>query len=50
VIFKLLKRISFFSILLLTTQTYGQGIIIPLTEGGWVGGLSGNVSWNDYNS
>ena len=43
-----LKRISFFSMLLFTTQAYGQETIIPLTEGGWVGGLSGNVSWDDY--
>ncbi len=47
-IFQLLKRICFFSILLFATQTYGQETIIPLTEGGWVGGLSGNVSWDDY--
>lgn len=49
-IFPFLKRICFFSILLFATQTYGQETIIPLTEGGWVGGLSGNVSWNAYNS
>ena len=47
-IFPFLKRICFFSILLFATQTYGQETIIPLTEGGWVGGLSGNVSWDDY--
>ena len=47
-IFPFLKRISFFFILLFTTQAIGQETIIPLTEGGWVGGLSGNVSWDDY--
>lgn len=47
-IFPFLKRICFLSILLFAIQTYGQETIIPLTEGGWVGGLSGNVSWDDY--
>ncbi len=45
-----LKKISFFSVLLLVTQIYGQETIIPLTQGGWVGGLSGNVSWNNYDT
>lgn len=45
---KTLKRIFLISILLFVTQTYAQETIIPLTKGGWVGGLSGNVSWDDY--
>ncbi len=50
IFFKTLKRIFLFSILLFVTQTYAQETIIPLTKGGWVGGLSGNVSWDEYSS
>ncbi len=42
-----IKRSSIIFILLFATHLYGQGTIIPLTEGGWVGGLSGNVSWDN---
>ncbi len=48
--FSFLKNICSFSILLFVTQTYSQETIIPLTQGGWVGGLSGNVGWDDYSS
>ncbi len=44
----LIKRSSFLFILLFATQVYSQETIIPLTKGGWVGGLSGNVSWDNY--
>jgi len=47
---KSLIRVFVFLILLFTTKSYSQETIIPLTKGGWVGGLSGNVSWDDYNS
>jgi hypothetical protein len=46
---KFLKK-AFLFFLLIITQVYGQETIIPLTKGGWVGGLSGNVSWDKNSS
>lgn len=47
-LFKSIKRTSILFILFFSTHIYGQETIIPLTEGNWIGGLSGNVSWDDY--
>ena len=44
------RRFFTISILLFAPHIYSQETIIPLTEGGWVGGLSGNVSWKNTNS
>ncbi len=46
--FAFIKRSSIIFILLFVTHLFGQETIIPLAKGGWVGGLSGNVSWDDY--
>ncbi|VAX18502.1 hypothetical protein MNBD_IGNAVI01-2189, partial [hydrothermal vent metagenome] len=32
----------------LTGFINAQGTIIPLMQGGWVGGLSGNLGWDNY--
>ncbi|NOX67181.1 MAG: outer membrane beta-barrel protein [Chlorobi bacterium] len=31
-----------------TISINGQGTIIPLMQNGWVGGLSGNLGWDNY--
>lgn len=49
-IIQFLKRIYLFSILLFAANIYSQETIIPLVEGGWVGGLSGNISWDNFES
>lgn len=48
--FKFLKafRKTIFSIFLLTIIINAQGTIIPLMQDGWVGGLSGNLGWDNY--
>lgn len=37
-----------YSLFLLTAAINAQGTIIPLTQDGWVGGLSGNLGWDNY--
>lgn len=44
---KIFRRIIF-SIFLLTIIINAQGTIIPLMQDGWVGGLSGNLGWDNY--
>lgn len=46
----ILKRICYFTFFIFATLASGQETILPLTTGGWVGGLSGNVGWDNYNS
>jgi len=41
-------RKTIFSIFLLTIIINAQGTIIPLMQDGWVGGLSGNLGWDNY--
>ena len=31
-----------------TTMLFGQNTIIPLMKGGWTGGISGNLGWENY--
>ncbi len=44
---KIFRRIIF-SIFLLAIIINAQGTIIPLMQDGWVGGLSGNLGWDNY--
>lgn len=37
-----------FSMFVLTATINAQGTIIPLMQDGWVGGLSGNLGWDNY--
>ena len=46
----ILKRTSYFIFFIFAVQVYGQETILPLTTGGWVGGLSGNLGWDNYTS
>ncbi len=41
-------RKAIFSMFLLTVVINAQGTIIPLMQDGWVGGLSGNLGWDNY--
>jgi len=46
-IVKTFRKIIFF-LFILTIMISAQGTIIPLMQDGWVGGLSGNLGWDNY--